>query len=293
MSIATAVIPAAGLGTRLMPAAKSVPKELLPIVDRPVIHYVAEEAAAAGMRELVLITAPGKPALANYFSRDLNLEARLLAAGRQDALASINRLVATLKINFVNQPVQRGLGDAVLQARKSVGDRPFLCLLGDTIFSGPTPPARQLVDAFSRLGGPVIGLEEVEEGRVNRYGIVAGPTIGEGLIRIQTLVEKPPVGSAPSRLAIAARYVLTPEIFDCLENIPPDGSGEIQLTDALRELSRRRPLYGMILSSRRHDVGNPLDWLKTNLFFAAADPELWKRLEPTIRGIESNGELSH
>src|SRR3954467_10433519 len=208
MSIHKTVIPAAGLGTRMLPAAKAVPKELLPILDRPTIQYVLEEAAGAGIDEAVIITSSQKRALEKHFSPNSELEARLKSAGRLNLLDSLQNLCAKLKFHFVDQPQQRGLGDAVLQAREKAGKEAFLCQLGDAIFSGDILPARQLVDAYQRLGTTIIGLEEVPLEKVSRYGIVGGKDLGEGLWKIDSLVEKPPQNQAPSRLAIAARYII-------------------------------------------------------------------------------------
>jgi UTP--glucose-1-phosphate uridylyltransferase len=283
MAIRKAIIPAAGFGTRMLPAAKAVPKELLPVIDRPTIQYVVEEAADAGVDDVLLITSRDKKAVEDHFDRSPELEQRLKAGGKESLLASIDALISRVKIHSVHQPEQRGLGDAVFQARHHVGEEPFLCLLGDTIFSGGRSPALQLVEAFNRLGTSVIGLEEVPSEKVDRYGIVGGAALGDGIFKLDTLVEKPSRESAPSRMAIAARYVLTPAIFSCLEQTKPGRGGEIQLTDALRLLLEREPIHGVVLDARRHDIGNPLDWLKTNLLFAARDPALRAALAPIVR----------
>jgi UTP--glucose-1-phosphate uridylyltransferase len=276
--ITKAVIPAAGFGTRMLPAAKAVPKELLPVIDRPTIQYVVEEAAAAGCDDVILVTSQDKPALINHFRKNERLEARLRAGGKENLLAPINALIDKVRIRPVDQPQQKGLGDAVLRAREAVGDEPF--------FSGVPAPAQQLVDAHARLGTSVIGLEEVPPEKVDRYGIIGGESIGDGLIRIETLVEKPSRETAPSRLAIAARYVLTPRVFECLEQTPPGKGGEVQLTDAMRlMLSRGEAIHGVVLRARRHDIGNPVDWLKTNLIFAARDEELWRQIAPLVKTL--------
>jgi UTP--glucose-1-phosphate uridylyltransferase len=285
--IRKAVIPAAGFGTRMLPAAKAVPKELLPVLDRPTMQYVVEEAASAGVKDVVLVTSQDKPALVNHFQHNERLEERLRGSKKQDLLADLNRLIDRITIRSVNQTEQRGLGDAVLQARDAVGNEPFICLLGDTIFSGDPLPAQQLTDAFSRYGTSIIGLEEVPPEKVERYGIVGGKMIGEGVMKLDTLVEKPSRDQAPSRFAIAARYVLTPAIFECLANTTPGKGAEIQLTDALKMLLSREPIHGVVLRARRHDIGNPVDWLKTNLIFAARDQTMWKALAPTLHELMS------
>lgn len=285
MTIHKTVIPAAGLGTRMLPAAKAVPKELLPILDRPTIQYVIEEAAQAGVNHAIVITSKQKRALEDHFQPNPELEKRLKSTGKSALLDSIQTLCQQVQFHFIDQPQQRGLGDAVLQARPQTGSEPFLCQLGDAIFSGDLLPARQLVDAHNRLGTSIIGLEEVSEEKVSRYGIIGGRQIESGIWKINSLVEKPSKETAPSRLAIAARYILTPAIFDCLAQTKPGLGGEIQLTDALRLLLEREPIHGVILKAKRHDIGNPIDWLKTNLLFAARSPEIWKQLQPLLREL--------
>jgi UTP--glucose-1-phosphate uridylyltransferase len=293
-SLTKAVIPAAGLGTRMLPAARAVPKELLPVLDRPTVQYVVEEAAAAGLTDVLLVSSAGKPALAEHFRSDPELTARLTAGGKAGLMRSLDELLGKIRISTVHQPSPRGLGDAVAQAREFVGNEAFVCLLGDTIFGdtifGPgLGPASELAAAYARLGTSVIGLAEVAEDRVSRYGIVGGDVGPDGVVRITTLVEKPSPAEAPSRLAIAARYVLTPGIFDCLDQVAPGKNGEVQLTDAIRLLCDREPVHGIVLKSPRHDVGNPVDWLRTNLIFAAADQQLWAQIEPTVRGLLNRG----
>jgi UTP--glucose-1-phosphate uridylyltransferase len=287
MTIRKTVIPAAGLGTRMLPAAKAVPKELLPILNRPTIQYVIEEAAAAGINQAVVITSKQKPALAEHFQSNPDLENRLKGSGRSYLLDSINQICKKIQFHFIDQPAQKGLGDAVLQARAQVGPEPFLCQLGDAVFSGDLLPAIQLVDAYQKFQTSIIGLEEVSEEKVSRYGIIGGQQLHAGAWKITSLVEKPSRDSAPSRLAIAARYILTPAIFDCLSQTKPGLGGEIQLTDGLRLLLEREPIHGVILKARRHDIGNPIDWLRTNLIFASSSPQIWKDLEPLLRTLLS------
>jgi UTP--glucose-1-phosphate uridylyltransferase len=285
LPIRKAVIPAAGLGTRMLPAAKAVPKELLPILDRPTIQYVVEEAANAGLSDVLLVTSPQKPALLNHFLPNEEISARLAKSGKSALLKSIDELIHRVKIGTVMQDQQLGLGDAVLRAREYVGDEPFICLLGDTIFSGDIGPASQLVRAYEKYGTSIIGLEEVPAEKVSRYGVVGGTMLEEGVIRIDKLVEKPSIENAPSRFAIAARYVLKPLVFQCLSQSTAGVGGEIQLTDSLQALCEREPMHGVILKSKRHDIGNPLDWLKTNIAYAANDPVMWKQIEPMLRSL--------
>lgn len=279
------VIPAAGFGTRMLPAAKAVPKELLPVVDRPTIQYVIQEAADAGIADVVIVNSATKRALIEHFRSNAELEARLSAGGKRELLDSIDRLMARARITEVIQREQRGLGHAVAQARDAIGDDPFLCLLGDAIFSGRPSPAQQLADAFAELKTSIIGVERVPPEKVDRYGIVGGTEIRPGVLRLDTLVEKPSRESAPSHFAIAARYIMTPAIFRCLDETPPGKGGEIQLTDALRLLLAREPIHAVVLGARRHDIGNPLDWLKTNIEFAARDGELWRKIQPMLEEL--------
>jgi UTP--glucose-1-phosphate uridylyltransferase len=287
MNIRKSVIPVAGFGTRMLPAAKAVPKEMLPVLDRPTIQYVVEESAAAGACDILLVTARDKRAIEDHFDRAPELAERLKSGGKQQLLAGLEKLCATVRLHSTRQPEPRGLGDAVAQARSFVGDEPFLCLLGDALFEGGLLPSAQLVGAHSETGTAVIAFEEVAPEKVDRYGIAAGTEIRPGLIRIERLVEKPPRDSAPSRLAIAARYLLTPTIFDCLARTQPGAGGEIQLTDALRLMLEREPIHGVIVRARRHDIGNPLDWLIANLAMARRDAALWRELEPALRRLLS------
>ena len=288
MSITKAVIPAAGLGTRMLPAAKAVAKELLPVLDKPTIQYVVEEAAAGGITDVLLVSSPAKLSIEQHFQVNAELEKRLESTGKSALLASVRQLMSKVRVHAVDQLEQRGLGDAVRHARRFVGGDPFLCMLGDAIFSGVAEhaPARQLVDAHREFGTSVIGVEEVPAEKVERYGIVGGAEVRPGVLKLDTLVEKPSAAAAPSRLAIAARYVLTPAIFECLDDTAPGKGGEIQLTDAIKLLlSRGESVHAVVLRNKRHDIGSPLDWLKTNLVFAARDARLWEQVAPLAREL--------
>lgn len=282
--IRKAVIPAAGFGTRMLPAAKAVPKEMLPVLNRPTIQYVVEEAAAAGVEDVLLIVSNDKKAVEDHFDRHAELEQRLAEKGRASWLESVVKLREAAQIFSVRQREQLGLGHAVLQAQRHVGDEPFLCLLGDTIFSNGSP-AQQLIDAHAKLGGSVIGLERVPREKVSRYGVAGGAMVDERTMRLDRLVEKPSPEEAPSDLAIAARYVLSPTIFALLHDTSRGAGGEIQLTDALQTLIEREPVHGVVLDATRHDIGNPTDWLKTNLTFAAQDEAMWNEIAPLARTL--------
>lgn len=269
----------------MLPAAKAVPKELLPVLDRPTIQYVVEEAVHGGIDDVLLITSREKRGIEDHFDRNRDLESRLNASGREASLASITELVAKVQIHTVRQMQQLGLGDAVAQGQRHVGDEAFLCMLGDTLFSGHPAPARQLVDAYAHLGTTIIGVEEVPMEKVGRYGVVGGKMIGDGLMLVDQLVEKPSREQAPSRFAIAARYVLTPGIFESLRQTPVGKGGEVQLTDALKLQLGREPIHAVVLKAMRHDIGNPIDWLKTNLLLASRDPKIWSQIELLVRSL--------
>lgn len=272
--IRKAVIPAAGFGTRFLPASKSQPKEMLPIVDTPTIQYVVEEAVAAGITDILMIIGKGKRAIEEHFDRNFELEAELLEKGRTDLLQQVRQISELARIHFVWQKELKGLGDAVSYARDHVGNESFLLLLGDTLIESKAPLARRLIDLHAHYGESVVALETVDPAKVEAYGIVGGRAVGDGLYLIDTLVEKPKPQEAPSNLAIAARYALSPEIFNYLDRTPPGKNGEIQLTDAMRLMLRDRAIYGLVFDGARFDIGNKLDFLKTNVVFGLHHPEL-------------------
>jgi len=266
--IRKAVIPAAGFGTRFLPATKSQPKEMLPIVDTPVIQYVVEEAAQAGITDLLMVIGKGKRAIEEHFDRSFALEAQLEARGKTAELEAMRRISNLADIHFVWQKQMRGLGDAVYYARYHVDDEPFLVLLGDTLIDAEVPAARQLVTLFEELEQPIVLLEEVEPKRVSLYGIIDGQEVRSGVYRINDFVEKPSPEDAPSHLAISGRYLLTPDVMEYIRQTGPDERGEIQLTEALRTLARKRPMYGLKLEGRRCDIGNKEGFIRTNIEFA-------------------------
>jgi UTP--glucose-1-phosphate uridylyltransferase len=266
--IRKAVIPAAGFGTRFLPATKSQPKEMLPIVDTPVIQYVVEEAAAAGISDLLMIIGKGKRSIEEHFDRSFQLETQLQAKGKNDELDAMQRISELAEIHFVWQKEMKGLGDAVYCARHHVHDEPFVVLLGDTLIDAPKPATQQLVDLYDDLQAPVILVEAVEPKRVHLYGIIDGEEVQPGVYRIRDFIEKPSAAEAPSNLAIAGRYLLTADIFDHIGATGPDRGGEVQLTDALRALVRQRPMYGLKLDGRRCDIGNKDGFIRTNIEFA-------------------------
>ncbi len=277
LRITKAVIPAAGLGTRFLPATKAQPKEMLPVLDKPVIQLVVEEAAASGIRELLIVTGRGKRAIEDHFDYVPELEEVLARRGRLDLVDQMRQIGSLCRIFYVRQKEPLGLGDAVRHARGFVGEEPFALLLGDEFYTGPVPCLRQLLDAAAGWSGCVVAVAPVAEEEVERYGIVqpAGPPGGPGSVwPLADLVEKPERHRAPSRLAVIGRYVLTPEVFSALEDVGPGAGGEIQLTDALRLLAARGLVAAFRPEAARHDVGDRLGYLKAVVEEGLARPDL-------------------
>jgi len=266
--ITKAVIPAAGAGTRLLPATKAQPKEMLPILDTPAIQYVVQEAVDAGIEDILFVTGRDKRAIEDHFDRNLELESHLERRGDDSALRAVRSLGELARIHYVRQPTQAGLGDAIACARAFVGDEPFAVLLGDTVIDAPVPVTRQLMDAYEEHQAPVLAVEEVPAEKVSRYGIVEGTSLGPGRLRVRRLVEKPLPGETDSTLAIAGRYILTPEVFEALRATGPGRNNEIQLTDALAGMLEDGPMVAVSIEGRRFDIGNKLDYLNTILAFA-------------------------
>ncbi len=263
-----AVIPAAGLGTRFLPATKAQPKEMLPVYDKPTIQYVIEESVNSGVDDILIVTGKGKRSIEDHFDRSFELEHHLKTKGKEEFLKEIEYISDLADIHFIRQKKQKGLGDAIYCAKKHVGNDPFVVMLGDTITKDTVPCTKQLIDIHEKYGKSVIALEEVPDEKVERYGIIGGEEIEPNIYQIDKLVEKPPLRVAPSNLAIMGRYVLTPDIFDCIENVEPGYGGEIQLTDALSKLDE---IYGQVFKGQSYDIGNRIDWLKTSLRFALED----------------------
>ena len=283
--IRKAIIPAAGFGTRFLPATKSQPKEMLPIVDTPVIQYVVEEAVQAGITDLLMIIGAGKRSIEEHFDRSLQLESQLQAQGKTAELEAMRRISALADIHFVWQKQMRGLGDAVYYARYHVNNEPFVVLLGDTLIDAVTPAARQLVDLYERVHAPVILLEQVEPRKVELYGIIDGHQVEPGVYKINDFVEKPKQENAPSNLAISGRYLLTADIFHHIEQTVPSKDGEIQLTEALRALVREQPVYGLRLEGKRCDIGNKEGFIRTNIEFALKRDDMAEDLRQYLKRL--------
>ncbi|HSR70353.1 MAG TPA: UTP--glucose-1-phosphate uridylyltransferase GalU [Acidobacteriota bacterium] len=283
-----AVIPAAGMGTRFLPATKAIPKEMLPIVDKPTIQYVVEEAVASGLQDFCFVTSQGKSAILDHFDYDYQFSTVLREQGKTDLLEMVESLSNMITISSVRQKKPLGLGHAVLVARPYVGDEPFGVFLGDDIIHSAKPGMQQLIEVFQEKQASVLAVFEVEPEAVSRYGIPAVEPV-EGnrrLFRITDLVEKPRVGEAPSNLAIIGRYVLTPGIFDALENTPPGKGGEIQLTDGLHRLLRQEPVYAYRFEGTRYDAGNKLEYLQASIDFALERPDLAEDLRRWLRTLQ-------
>ncbi len=286
MSVRKGVFPAAGLGTRFLPATKAQPKEMLPLVDKPMIQYVVEEAVASGLSEIIIVTGRGKRAIEDHFDAAFELEYYLNDRGKVEELAQIKTISELASVSYVRQKEPLGLGHAILCARALVGDEPFAVFLGDDIIgAAPAPCMRQLLDVFERYGGPVLAVERVPREHLGRYGVIASRPLGGNVYEILDLVEKPRPQEAPSDLAIIGRYVLTPDLFGILAETPAGAGGEIQVTDALRALRARRPMYAVQFEGRRYDTGDKLGFLKATVEFALARPDLADEFRAYLKSL--------
>jgi len=288
--IKKAVIPAAGWGTRFLPITKSQPKEMIPIVDTPVIQYVVEEAVASGITDILMIIGKGKRAIEEHFDRSPVLEESLQAKKQYELLEQIKQISNLANIYFVWQKEMNGLGDAILYARDHVGHEPFAVLLGDTLISGKGDPiTKQLIDVYERYKSSVVALEEVSMENIHRYGVIKGKQLEKNVMIAENFIEKPSPEEAPSNLAIASRYIFTPEIFNYLENTVPGKNNEIQLTDAMRDMVKKYAMYGLRFEGTRYDIGNKLDFLKTNIIYGLMNkevgPELSKWLKEFVKKL--------
>ena len=273
-AVRKAIFPAAGLGTRFLPATKAQPKEMLPLVDKPIIQYGVEEALASGVENIIIVTGRGKNAIEDHFDVAFELESFLEARGKTDLLAEIRKISDLINVAYVRQGEPLGLGHAVLMTAPLVGDEPFAVILADDVIDGTPPALAQMIKVYEEVDGPVILVERVPPDQVSNYGVIAAETIRPGVYRITDLVEKPPQDQAPSDLAIIGRYILTPDVFDALRAIKEDRTGEIQLTNGLKHLLKSRPIYACEVTGVRHDTGNKLGFLKAVVYFALRRPDL-------------------
>ena len=284
-----AVFPVAGLGTRFLPATKAQPKEMLPLVDKPIIQYGVEEAVASGIDNIILVTGRGKNAIEDHFDVSVELETFLEARGKREQLDEIRKISNMINFAYVRQGEPLGLGHAVLVARELVGEEPFAVILADDVIDADPPAIKQLIDTFERVRGPVLAVERIPFGEISSYGVIApapGEGLGEGIHRVLDLVEKPAPGEAPSDLAIIGRYVLTPDIFPALAATKHDRTGEIQLTNGLRALLKSRPIFACEVKGVRHDTGNKLGFLKAVVYFALRRPDLAEKFSAYLTSLD-------
>jgi UTP--glucose-1-phosphate uridylyltransferase len=290
LRVRKAVFPAAGLGTRFLPATKAQPKEMLPLVDKPIIQYGVEEALAAGCDQIIIITGRGKSAIEDHFDVSYELEKMLEERGKTELLAVVRQISDMIHVAYVRQKEAMGLGHAVLMARELVGNEPFAVLLADDVIDAPVPCLKQMIDVFEETQSSVIATQVVEGAGISAYGVIAGKPVNgrfrDKLYDITNLVEKPKFQDAPSKLAVIGRYVLTPTVFETLENTPLGAGGELQLTDGLRLLLQREKLYGYVFDGKRHDTGDKLGFLKATVEFALKRPDLGGSLREWLKELK-------
>lgn len=282
----TAVFPAAGLGTRFLPATKASPKEMLPLVDKPLIQYVVEEAVAAGIESIVIVTGRNKSAIEDHFDISFELEHLLRTRGKEAVLSEVRAVSEMARIGYVRQREALGLGHAVLQARDFVGDEPFAVMLSDDIIDAEKPALRQMLDVYEKYDAPVIGTMQVAGEAISRFGVIDAEEVSDGVYKINGMVEKPSFADAPSDLAIIGRYILTPDIFDEIETTQPGAGGEIQITDAMSSLLKKRPFYAVRLEGSRHDAGDKLGFLIATVEFALKREDLAPDFKDYLRSLK-------
>lgn len=285
MRVKKAVIPAAGLGTRFLPATKAMPKEMLPIVDKPTIQYIIEEAVASGIEEILIITGRNKKSIEDHFDKAVELELNLEKGGKQDLLDLVNETTNMVNIHYIRQKEPKGLGHAISCAKTFVGNEPFAVMLGDDIVDSEVPCLKQLINAYDEHNATILGVQQVKEENVNKYGIVKGTKLSDKEYKVDDLVEKPKVEDAPSNVAILGRYIITPEIFEILENTKPGKGGEIQLTDALKTLIEKQDMYAHIFEGRRHDVGDKLGFLQATVEYALKREDLKEEFKTYLKEV--------
>ena len=273
-TVKKAIIPAAGLGTRFLPATKAQPKEMLPIVDKPTLQYIIEEAVASGIKEILIITGRNKKSIEDHFDKSVELELELEQKGKQDLLEMVRNISNMINIHYIRQKEPNGLGHAIHCAKSFIGDEPFAVMLGDDVVDAEKPCLKQLIEAYEEYHTTILGVQQVANEDVDKYGIVEGKYIVNGIYKVKDLIEKPDIETAPSNIAILGRYIITPEIFDILENTKPGKNGEIQLTDGLKTLCKNQAMYAYVFEGKRYDVGDKLGFLEATVDFALKNPEL-------------------
>ena len=269
-----AVIPAAGLGTRFLPATKAQPKEMLPIVDKPTLQYIIEEAVESGIEEILIITGRNKKSIEDHFDKSVELELELQQKGKKELLEIVQKISNMINIHYIRQKEPNGLGHAIHCAKSFIGDEPFAVMLGDDVVDAEKPCLKQLIEAYEEYHTTILGVQQVANEDVDKYGIVEGKYIENGIYKVKDLIEKPDIETAPSNIAILGRYIITPEIFDILENTKPGKNGEIQLTDGLKTLCKNQAMYAYVFEGKRYDVGDKLGFLEATVDFALKNPEL-------------------
>jgi len=281
-----AVIPAAGLGTRFLPATKAMPKEMLPLVDKPAIQFVVEECVKSGIDDILIITGRGKRAIEDHFDHSVELESILHKKGESELLREVRAISDMADIHFIRQKEALGLGHAVLKAEKHVGDEPFVVLLGDDIVFSKKPCTKQCVELYEKYSGPIIAVEKVPKNMIHQYGVIKGELVEDHVYSITDMVEKPKAEVAPSDMGIIGRYVLTSGIFEALKSTPKGAGGEIQLTDALKTLRKKERMYAWIIEGVRYDLGNKFDYLRASVDYALMRPDLGSQVREYIRGLK-------
>ncbi|MBZ4647513.1 MAG: gtaB [Clostridia bacterium] len=285
MKVRKAIIPAAGLGTRFLPATKAQPKEMLPIVDKPTIQYIVEEACASGIEDIIIVTGRSKRAIEDHFDKSYELESELQKSGKEDLLQLVQNISNMANIHYIRQKEPRGLGHAIYCAKSFVGNEPFAVLLGDDVVDAEVPCLKQMIDVFNEYKTSILGVQTVPDEDVSKYGIVNCKHVEDRVYKVKDLVEKPKREEAPSNIAILGRYIITPKIFECLENTNPGAGGEIQLTDALKDLSHMEAMYAYDFIGRRYDVGNRMGFLEATVEFALKRDDLKDEFRAYLKRI--------
>ncbi|MCI8496147.1 MAG: UTP--glucose-1-phosphate uridylyltransferase GalU [Lachnospiraceae bacterium] len=288
MNVRKAIIPAAGLGTRFLPATKAQPKEMLPIVDKPTIQYIIEEAVAAGIQDIIVVTGRNKRSIEDHFDRSIELELELEKSGKQEVLAMVKEISEMANIHYIRQKEPRGLGHAILAAQHFIGEEPFAVLLGDDVVVAKQPCLGQMLDVFHEYRTSILGVQTVPHEVVDKYGIIAGKQVDDRIYKVNDMVEKPPVEEAPSNIAVLGRYIITPEIFHFLETQDAGKGGEIQLTDALKRLAKEQAMYAYDFKGSRYDVGSKTGFIQANIEFALRSDELREDMKDYLQRLQDH-----
>lgn len=290
MRVRKAIIPAAGLGTRFLPATKAQPKEMLPLVDKPTIQYIIEEAVAAGIRDIIVVTGRNKRSIEDHFDRSIELELELERSGKQEMLELVKDISEMANIHYIRQKEPRGLGHAILAAKHFIGNEPFAVLLGDDVVVARTPCLKQMLDVFHEYRTSILGVQTVAHEVVDKYGIIDGKQVDDRVYKVRDMVEKPDLEDAPSDVAVLGRYIITPEIFEFLETQDAGKGGEIQLTDALKRLAKEQAMYAYDFKGHRYDVGTKAGFIQANIEFALRNPEIRDEMKAYLDALHENME---